>query len=87
VISRAGSSFVQKKGQFASYKENKCFPISFNTFLKDTLGGTLMELVSQITNKNIFFNVFFKGQGAPWEVKGHKGAPWHSWWRQGTAPF
>jgi hypothetical protein len=27
---------------------------------------------------------FFKGQGTPWEVKGHKGAPW--WW-QGAAPF
>jgi hypothetical protein len=37
-----------------------------------------MELVSQITNKK------FEGQGAPWEVKGHKGAPW---WQKGAAPF
>jgi hypothetical protein len=28
--------------------------------------------------------IFFKGQGAPWEVKGHKGAPW---WQKGAAPF
>jgi hypothetical protein len=29
-------------------------------------------------------NFFFKGQGAPWELKGHKGAPW---WQKGAAPF
>jgi hypothetical protein len=28
-------------------------------------------------------NLFFKGQGAPWEVKGHKGAPWC---QKGAAP-
>jgi hypothetical protein len=27
---------------------------------------------------------FFKGQGAPWEVKGHKGTPWC---QKGAAPF
>jgi hypothetical protein len=27
---------------------------------------------------------FFKGQGAPWEGKGHKGAPWC---QKGTASF
>jgi hypothetical protein len=50
--------FWPKKGQFASYKEklekwtefttfrvNKMFPISFNTF-NTLLGGSLMELVS-----------------------------------------
>jgi hypothetical protein len=26
---------------------------------------------------------FFKGNGAPWEIKGHKGAPW---WQKGAAP-
>jgi hypothetical protein len=44
----------------------------------------------------IFFlnNSFFRGQGAPWEVKGHKGAPWEvkghkgaPWWQKGAVPF
>jgi hypothetical protein len=37
-------------------------------------------------NKLLLFIIFFKGQGqgTPWEVKGHKGAPW---WQKGTAPF
>jgi hypothetical protein len=30
------------------------------------------------------FSLKFKGQGAPWEVKGHKDAPW---WQKGAAPF
>jgi hypothetical protein len=32
----------------------------------------------------IFTLCFFRGRAPPWEVKGHKCAPW--WW-QGTAPF
>jgi hypothetical protein len=36
-------------------------------------------IINYGTNKNVF-----KEQGDPWEVKGHKGAPW---WRQGVAPY
>jgi hypothetical protein len=47
-------------------------------FSHDTLSGSLMELFF------FFFFFFFKGQGAPWEVKGNKGAPRC---QKGAAPF
>jgi hypothetical protein len=28
--------------------------------------------------------IYFKGQGAPWEAKGHKGTPWR---QKGVASF
>jgi hypothetical protein len=65
----------------------RCFPISINTF---NFRWLLMELVSfmsfKITNKNLKKTRFClkKGQGTPWEVKAHMGAPW---WQKGTAPF
>jgi hypothetical protein len=38
---------------------------------------------ARISKETIFF-IFYKGQGAPWEVEGHKGA---LWWQKGVAPF
>jgi hypothetical protein len=84
---RAGSSFGQKRVicvvQEKTWKMDrislllgsiKCFPISLNTF------KTLL-VAPWWSWYNIFF---FMGQGAPWEVKGHKGAPWC---QKGTAHF
>jgi hypothetical protein len=63
-----------KNGQnFTPFWVNKMFSsISFNTFKRHF--RWLPDGAS----------IFFKEQGAPWEVKGHKGAPW---WQKGVAPF
>jgi hypothetical protein len=76
---RAGSSFGQKRAICVVQGKTdrislllgsiKCFPLSFNTFKRDF--RWLPD--GEITNK--FKQIFFKGQGAPWEVKGQKGAP------------
>jgi hypothetical protein len=53
---------------------------------KETLSSRFFFFESWQTAENVMvlpcdftdFVFFLKGQGAPWEVKGHKGAPW---WR------
>jgi hypothetical protein len=42
-------------------------------------GFTITVPINELLKK-----IFFNGQGAPWEVKGHKGGPW---WQNGVASF
>jgi hypothetical protein len=80
VLTKKGNCVVQGKTWKTDrisllFGSIKCFPLSFNTF-KTLQVAPWWSWYHKLPIKKLK-KIVFKGQGAPWEVKGHKGA---SWW-------